>query len=231
MPETIRLNLQFPTHSQIPHPSTVSPYTMRHKGRIIRWNDEKGFGFIAPMLGGDDVFVHISSFSNRKRRPEGDELVTYELKPDDKGRPQAKTVVFSGEKNKAPARSSRSNAPPIFAVCYMVFVSAVVYDGRLPVEALALYVVASVVAFFAYAWDKNAAIGGYWRTQESTLHLFSLIGGWPGALAAQRLLRHKSAKESFQAAFWVTVVLNCGAIVWLLSPYGADVLGVIKAAI
>lgn len=182
------------------------------------------------MLGGDDVFVHISSFSNRKRRPEGDELVTYELERDNKGRPQAKTVVFSGEKNKAPARSGRSNLPPIFAVCFMVFVSAVVYDGRLPLAVLGLYLVASIVTFFAYAWDKNAAIGKHWRTQESTLHLFSLVGGWPGALAAQRLLRHKSTKESFQAAFWGTVVLNCGALIWLLSPYGADVLGAIQSA-
>ena len=202
---------------------------MRHKGRINRWNDEKGFGFIAPMLGGDDVFVHISSFSNRKRRPEGDELVTYELKRDNKGRPQARTVVFSGEENKPPARSSRPNAPPIFAVCYMAFVSAVVFDGRLPVAVLGLYLVASVVTYIAYAWDKNAAIGGHWRTEEMTLHLFALIGGWPGALAAQRLLRHKSAKESFQAAFWATVVLNCGAIVWLLSPYGTDTLKAILA--
>jgi len=80
------------------------------------------------------------------------------------------------------------------------------------------------VAFFAYAFDKSAALRNQWRTQESTLHLFALVGGWPGALAAQRLLRHKSAKASFQATFWVTVVLNCGALGWLFSPSGARTL-------
>ena len=43
---------------------------------------------------------------------------------------------------------------------------------------------------------------------ESTLHLFDLLGGWPGALIAQQQFRHKTVKASFQAGFWMTVVLN-----------------------
>ncbi|MGD9578618.1 MAG: DUF1294 domain-containing protein, partial [Syntrophorhabdus sp.] len=35
--------------------------------------------------------------------------------------------------------------------------------------------------------DKSAARNERWRTQESRLHLFALIGGWPGALVAQKL--------------------------------------------
>jgi uncharacterized membrane protein YsdA (DUF1294 family) len=112
----------------------------------------------------------------------------------------------------------------MFAVFFLVFVVVAVLAGRLPIAVLALYLVASLVAFFAYAFDKSAALRNQWRTQESTLHLFALLGGWPGALAAQRLLRHKTAKASFQATFWVTVVLNCGALGWLFSPSGARTL-------
>lgn len=197
---------------------------MRYRGRITTWKDDKGFGFITPNGGGEQVFVHVSAFSNRQRRPEGSELVTYELMVDGMGRSQAKTVAFVGERPTPSSPPARSNLPPVFAVCFLFFVAAAVFAGRLPIAVLALYLVASVVAFFAYAFDKSAALRNQWRTQERTLHLFALLGGWPGALAAQRLLRHKSAKASFQATFWVTVVLNCVALGWLFSPSGARML-------
>jgi len=50
---------------------------MRKKGRIRSWNDQKGFGFIEPSDGGERVFIHITAFSNRIRKPVVDELVTY----------------------------------------------------------------------------------------------------------------------------------------------------------
>lgn len=97
-------------------------------------------------------------------------------------------------------------------------------NRRLPLAVLVIYLVASLVTFFTYGFAKSAASRDQWRTRESTLHVFALLGGWPGALAAQRLLRHKSAKASFQATFWVTVAINCGALGWLLSPSGARTL-------
>lgn len=204
---------------------------MRYQGRISTWKDDKGFGFITPNGGGEQVFVHINSFSSRQRRPEGSELVTYELTVDGKGRSQAQAVAFVGTRPTPSSAPGRSKLPPLFAVCFLLLVVVTVFTGRLPIAVLALYVVASVVAFFAYAFDKSAAQRNQWRTQESTLHLFALLGGWPGALAAQRLLRHKSAKTSFQVTFWGTVVLNCGAFGWLLSPSGATVLhSILRAA-
>lgn len=63
------------------------------------------------------------------------------------------------------------------------------------------------------------------RTQESTLHGLSLIGGWPGALIAQQSLRHKTRKEEFRFVFWLTVVINIGVFVWLFTDTGSAVLG------
>ena len=71
-------------------------------------------------------------------------------------------------------------------------------------EAL-LYLATSVASIVAYGVDKSAARYGRWRTPESTLHLLAVIGGWPGALIAQKIFHHKSRKPSFQVAFLCTV--------------------------
>lgn len=203
---------------------------MRYQGKITDWKDDKGFGFITPNGGDQRVFVHIKSFSNRQQRPVGNEIVTYELTHDTKGRAQANSVAFVGMR-KAPAdRSGQttplvfSNTPLILTTAFLAFVAGSAFVGKLPMAVLWVYLAASLVAFTAYALDKSAARNDRWRTKENTLHLFALAGGWPGALAAQRLLRHKSSKQSFQVAFWVTVVLNCCVLAWFFSSSGAEAL-------
>ena len=90
---------------------------------------------------------------------------------------------------------------------------------------LAFYIVVSIITFTVYAIDKSAATKGTWRTSESTLHLLSLVGGWPGALVAQQKLRHKSKKQFFRFVYWITVALNCALLSWLLIPIGGSKLG------
>lgn len=205
-------------------------HAMRYQGRITTWKDDKGFGFITPNGGGEQVFVHFNAFSSRRRRPAGNELVTYELAVDGKGRTQANAVAFVGERPVPAKAPGSSKLPPLFAVCFLLLVLAAVVLGRLPVAVLVLYVVASFLAFFAYVVDKSAALRNQWRISEKTLHLFALVGGWPGALAAQRLIRHKSAKASFLTMFWLTVAVNCGVLAWALSPSGSRTLEILLGA-
>jgi uncharacterized membrane protein YsdA (DUF1294 family)/cold shock CspA family protein len=194
---------------------------MRYQGKITNWKDDQGFGFITPNGSGNRVFVHIKSFANRQRRPEGNEIVTYEIKTDAKGRAQAQSVAFVGEHLPSVSSSGYSNAPLVLVAVFLIFVAGSAFAHKLPFAVLWFYLGASAIAFIAYALDKSAAQNDQWRTSESTLHLFGLVGGWPGALAAQRLLRHKSKKQSFQIQFWATVVLNCVALGWLFSSSGA----------
>jgi len=197
---------------------------MRYQGKITNWKDDHGFGFITPNGGGPEVFVHIKSFSSRGRRPKGDEIVTYELTTNRKGQPRAENVAFVGEL--APSRSRPATGTVLLslAAIFLLFVAISVLVGRLPPPVLGLYLGASVIAFIAYAIDKSAARNERRRTPEQRLHMFSVIGGWPGALLAQRLLRHKSSKMSFQVTFWVTVLLNCSALAWLFTPTGSNAL-------
>ena len=94
--------------------------------------------------------------------------------------------------------------------------SAVAVLGPVRLALLGLYAVTSCIAFALYGLDKSAARRGMWRTPELTLHAVSLIGGWPGALLAQSVFRHKTRKQPFRTVFWVTVVLNCAAASWVL---------------
>ena len=54
-----------------------------------------------------------------------------------------------------------------------------------------------------------------------------LAGGAGGAAAVPP----QSLRASFQTTYWITVVLNCAALAWLLSPYGAQTLQAVLAAI
>ena len=83
---------------------------------------------------------------------------------------------------------------------------------NVPVTVVAAYALFSAVAFLMYAADKSAAEQGKWRTKESTLHTIALVGGWPGALVARRVFRHKTTKQPFRTIFWGTVVANCIAL-------------------
>lgn len=117
------------------------------------------------------------------------------------------------------------------AVVFIVFVKVTVLLFAIPIQILYLYLATSALTLLLYAKDKWAAKRDAWRTPEGTLHLLSLLGGWPGALIAQQLLRHKSSKQEFQVMFWVTVVLNCGGFGWLFTAQGTEFLGSLTALI
>lgn len=192
----------------------------RSKGKITSWNDDKGFGFITPPSGGKQVFVHIKAFANRTRRPEIGEAVTYSMSRDRQGRPCAVNATLPGDKFKTPPKTQVALGSILPAILFMGAVGASAAYGLIPLEVLALYLALSLVTFVLYTLDKSAAQRGRWRTSESTLQLLGLAGGWPGALIAQKLLRHKSKKASFRRVFRVTVAINCAALVWLHTEAG-----------
>ncbi len=192
---------------------------MRIKGKINSWNDDKGFGFITPLKGGVQHFIHITAFNNRKRKPKINEIVTYALSKDKKGRSCAKKATLAGDK--LPQKKlKKGQFSIILALLFFVIVIVSVFMTQMPFLVLPFYGVMSLVTFLVYAKDKSAAQKGKWRTSEATLHLLSLAGGWLGAVFAQQTLRHKSQKQRFRFVFWVTVFLNCAMFFWLHTATG-----------
>jgi len=194
----------------------------RYQGKISTWKDGQGFGFITPNGGGPTVFVHIKSFDSPGVRPKGNEIVTYNLTVNEKGLARAESVAYVRIRRLHPissreAKNSRVIAVALLGVAFLGFIAVCSFTGRLHALVLGLYISMSAAAFIAYAVDKSAAQNSGWRTKESTLHMLGLAGGWPGALFAQQVFRHKCRKQAFQQTFWFTVIANCGALGWVLS--------------
>jgi uncharacterized membrane protein YsdA (DUF1294 family)/cold shock CspA family protein len=188
---------------------------MRFTGSLKTWNDERGFGFIEPTQGGQELFVHIKDFPSGTGRPSVGQMMTFEVVTQPDGKKKARAIQYpvrvrQGQgpriEESAPWTLPRALAIPAFAAVY----GFVVWRWGFSAVVLLVYFGLSLVAFLAYALDKSAAVAGRWRTSEQALHLLSLMGGWPGALLAQQMLRHKTNKQSFISVFWVTVVLNMG---------------------
>jgi len=208
---------------------------MRFEGTLKSWTDDRGFGFIQPDQGGDELFVHIQSITGLSGRPQAGQRFSFEVEIGRQGKKRAKDVqpvrvratATAGQRARGRGQRQGQGEPaslgtatlfvlPAFVVLFAV-VQAV---ARPPWWVAAAYGGLSLVTFVAYAIDKQAARGGHRRTPEKTLHLLALAGGWPGALLAQQVLRHKSAKVAFRGVFWATVVLNVAGLLVLVSPWG-----------
>lgn len=102
------------------------------------------------------------------------------------------------------------------ASAFFLGLAGLVVADRVPVVVVGAYALLSVLAFGMYGVDKSAAKKGQWRTSESTLHTIAVVGGWPGALVARQVFRHKTTKQPFRTIFWCTVVANCVLLAWFV---------------
>lgn len=114
----------------------------------------------------------------------------------------------------------RAGRSGLLAGGFFAVLGGLVLIDYLALSALLLYLLMSMICFVFYAVDKRAARLGRWRVAEAKLHLLALLGGWPGAMCAQSLLRHKTQKPGFRAAYYLTLTLNLSLLGYLLSPSG-----------
>ncbi|RGP52951.1 DUF1294 domain-containing protein [Pseudomonas abyssi] len=220
---------------------------MEQGGKLVNWNDAKGFGFIQPDDGSDRVFAHISVMRG-DARPVAGMAVRFVGARDAQGRLRAehmrgtglaldrpairrKPQAARGSNGKtstkpAPRRQAAPSRPaqPVrhagLKLGILALLCALPLAGSLQLLRdhgqiwwLLAYGFVSAVSFRLYQVDKRSAETGRWRTTENTLHITELLGGWPGALVAQQVFRHKTRKVSFQVVFWLIVGLH--QLVWL----------------
>ncbi len=191
---------------------------MRLKGKLQKWNDEKAFGFITPMVAAMIFLFTKSAFVNRQRTPQLNDIITFTISQDNQGRYCASDATFAGEKLKNKPVKKVNKFSIYLSVNFLTLITLAFMLAYLPKNLVLLYYGASLITFISYAYDKFKAQRNGWRTPENTLHVLALLGGWPGAAIAQQTLRHKSQKQKFRFVFWLTVITNCAALIWLLTP-------------
>ena len=202
-------------------------------GQLIKWKDDRGFGFIQPVDGSQDVFLHISEIKDSTRRPQvGDTVYYYVVNKNDKV--CASNAFILDARNKSIAQHkkvlSSSASSSSFPVIRMLLISVLPLAGSIhfawriatilpPLNLLPFifYAGLSRITFILYADDKYRAEHGKWRTSKAVLHSFELMGGWLGGFIAQQTLRHKSRKNSYQVVFWTIVIIHqIGWLTWFL---------------
>ena len=201
----------------------------KQQGQVKNWQDDKGFGFIETK-NGDSVFFHIKEFKAH-RRPNVGEQVVFILGQDNQGRMQAKDVQElsfvqrqkaqrirqSNHKHSTQADFEAGQKKRLFLgfgfYAVLLFLT-VIYEISWLVGGW--YIALGIITYMTYAKDKAAAQSGDWRTPESTLHLLSVLGGWVGAMIAQTYLRHKSQKREFRMTYYLTVMINFIALLFVL---------------
>ncbi|MCX7108977.1 MAG: DUF1294 domain-containing protein [Proteobacteria bacterium] len=198
------------------------------KGKLVLWNDGKGFGFVRHESDGKDLFLHISAIRNYRkglsRRPAVGDIVHYQpLSHEEvKGQRRISAAMVIGINDAVFGIDAESGSwwsvlglkllagAPILLSFYLIW-----RTGN-PIPLIS-YIFMSALSSLYYAVDKRRALMNAWRIPEIYLHCFELLGGWPGALLSQKAFRHKKKKGDYQRVFWEIVTLH--GLIWLVYLY------------
>ncbi len=199
-----------------------SDHAVSMLGRLSIWKADQGYGFLQPEDDSGDVFVHVRDFIKEGRNIEIGQLYSFELALDPQGRRRAKHVrTLQAETAESPAINPvERSVRYLVIIAFAILVGSVWQVQPIPPAILYVYVIASALCFAGYGFDKQAALAGNWRISETVLILLGLVGGWPGAILAQEVFRHKTRKRSFRAVFWMSVSINILAFPLVVSRPG-----------
>lgn len=93
----------------------------RHEGKLVRWNEERGFGFIQSENRGKDIFLHISSLKNMSRHPVVGDIIFYRIQVEKDGKLKAVDAKIQGVPFVLPAKrgNDRRKGQSSFSYSYV----------------------------------------------------------------------------------------------------------------
>lgn len=182
------------------------------QGRLVEWNDDRGFGFIEA----DDrqrYFVHIKSIGRIATRPRIGDRLQFERGISRNGKIAAVDVRIAGanplptqaERNRGvtDTRPQRQEIRQFLALALLAILGIGLAVDTIPLWLGLTYFAVGLASFLSYGADKGFAEAGAWRVSEIRLHALDLCCGIIGGLLGQAVYRHKTSKQSFAAVTWL----------------------------
>jgi uncharacterized membrane protein YsdA (DUF1294 family)/cold shock CspA family protein len=192
---------------------------MRANGKIVSWDSSKGCGYAMAKAGGSEIFIESKNIDESHYQVVVGQQITFTIQEAKRGLPTGHEIQFVGNKVHAKSRSWYSFTWGAILLL-LAFGSWLYLEQIIAVAVFVFYGLLSAISFSCYYIDKRAARKDLWRLKESTLQLSALLGGWPGALIAQGVLRHKIRKPLFLFGFYFIVSIHLGLLFFYLSEQG-----------
>ena len=210
--------------------------TIQQQGRIIKWQEGRGTGFIETEAG-ESILFHVSELKAAYLPKVGDEVI-FTIGKDSMGRIEAQQIQeFADVKlsimNKSQEKYQHNSKYQqqrsyqaefeamrkkhlLLGIGFYAVLILLAVMGKLSWLFIVWYILLGLITYLIYARDKLAAQRGRWRIPESTLHILSVLGGWVGAMIAQNYLRHKSKKSEFRMTYYATILINLAGLLFVL---------------
>ena len=104
---------------------------MKTKGKLVRWIDKKGFGFIKSESFDKDIFIHISTLKHMSRKPRVGDVILFDVVTDADGKPSAENASIEGvpvkKQDKQYKKSSSKILNKIFKTIIWILVAAFLF--------------------------------------------------------------------------------------------------------
>lgn len=192
-------------------------------GRVLQWDAAKGLGFVQSELDGARLLLRRADLDSRWRGREPQVGETLRFRPSHDGRRATRASPLASPSPPAAAAAPRSARAAssrrlLVVPAFALLLGLLHLQQPLPRPVPVLYGALSTALFLVYGIDKWAARRGSARVANASLHLIALMGGWPGALLAQHIFRHKTAQPAFLRLTWAMAALNISLLLlaWTL---------------
>ncbi|AMA07927.1 cold shock domain-containing protein [Picosynechococcus sp. PCC 73109] len=126
----------------------------RYKGRIIKWKEDKGFGFLRSDSLEKDVFLHISEIQDARRSPKVGNILYFNVKLETQGKLKAINASYV-KQIQTKSKLFRKNTTQITSQKFPLNIVAL-----LPKAGILLIVFSGLLAILRFSERYNCVIKG-----------------------------------------------------------------------